>query len=180
MRVRPELEILRGQRRRSPSSPFAASRLLVRGMLSPTWIVLPAHVSSPWSILRTQKKPTPRSTALLRLTRLPGADPVTDLEPYRTDVDRALSGKFRSLYFSARLERLFEHETQQARSGHLVAVGTLWIVVGFAAAILFERSGASASFGMNVGVRAGVVTPILAAIVFAVWWACGQCCASSS
>ena len=89
----------------------------------------------------------------------------------KADVDRALSGKFRSLYFSDRLERLFEHETQQARSGHLVAVGILWIVVGFVAAILFQRSGAgSTPFGMNVGVRAGVVTPILAAVVFAVWW----------
>ncbi|HEY4304434.1 MAG TPA: GGDEF domain-containing protein [Gemmatimonadaceae bacterium] len=107
----------------------------------------------------------------MRLTRLAGADPVTDLEPYRADVDHALSGKFRSLYFSGRLERLFEHETEHARSGHLVAVGMLWIVVGLAAAILFERSGTqSPSFGMNVGVRAGIVTPILAAIVFAVWW----------
>ena len=52
-----------------------------------------------------------------------------------------------------------------------MAVGILWIVVGFAAAILFERSGAqSAPFGMNFWVRAGVVTPILVAIVFAVWW----------
>jgi diguanylate cyclase (GGDEF)-like protein len=108
---------------------------------------------------------------LLRLTRLAGADPVTDLEPYRADVDRALSGEFRSLYFSRPLERLFEHETQQARSRHLVAVGILWIVVGFAAGILFQRSGGlSAPFGMNLGVRAGIVTPILSAIVFALWW----------
>lgn len=107
----------------------------------------------------------------MRLTRLAGADPVTDLEPYRADVDRALSGEFRSLYFSRPLERLFEHETQQARSRHLVAVGILWIVVGFAAGILFQRSGGlSAPFGMNLGVRAGIVTPILSAIVFALWW----------
>src|SRR4051812_30095047 len=112
-----------------------------------------------------------RQTHLLRLTRLAGAAAVTDLEPYRADVDRALSGKFRSLYFSSRLERLFEHETQQARSGHLVAVGILWIVVGFAAGILLQRSGGqSPSFGMNLRVRAGVVTPVLAAMVFAVWW----------
>jgi diguanylate cyclase (GGDEF)-like protein len=108
---------------------------------------------------------------LLRLTRLAGADPVTDLDSYRADVDRALSGKFRSLYFSDRLERLFEHETQQARSGHLVAVGILWIIIGFAAAILFQRNPThSALFGMNFGVRVGVVTPVLVAVVFAVWW----------
>jgi diguanylate cyclase (GGDEF)-like protein len=111
---------------------------------------------------------------LLRLTRLAGADPATDLEPYRADVDRELSGNFRSLYFSGRLERLFEHETQRVRSGHLVAVGILWIVVGFAAGILFQRSGAQAApFGMNLGVRAGVVTPVLVAMVFAVWWGVG-------
>ena len=108
---------------------------------------------------------------MLRLTRLPAADPVTDLEPYRADVDRALSGKFRSLYFSARLERLFEHETQHARSAHLVAVGILWIVIGLVAAILFQRSATGpAPFGASVAVRAGVVTPILVAVVFAVWW----------
>lgn len=52
-----------------------------------------------------------------------------------------------------------------------MAVGILWILVGFATAILLRPSGAqSAPFGMNVGVRAGVVTPILVVIVFAVWW----------
>ncbi len=52
-----------------------------------------------------------------------------------------------------------------------MAVGILWIVVGFGAAILLQRGGGrSAPFGMNVGVRAGVVTPILVAIVFGVWW----------
>ena len=108
---------------------------------------------------------------MLRLTRLAGADPVTDLEPYKADVDRALSGKFRSLYFSARLERLFEHETQHARSGHLVAVGILWIVMGLVAAVLFQRSGTGPTpFGSNVAVRAGLVTPVLVAVVFAVWW----------
>ncbi|HEY4129038.1 MAG TPA: diguanylate cyclase, partial [Gemmatimonadaceae bacterium] len=107
----------------------------------------------------------------MRLTRLAGASTDTDLEPYRADVDRALTGRFRSLYFSPRLERLFEHETEQARSGHLVVVGILWIVVGLSTAILLQRSEApSAPFGMNVVVRAGVVTPILVAIVLAVWW----------
>jgi diguanylate cyclase (GGDEF)-like protein len=108
---------------------------------------------------------------LLRLTRLPGADPVTDLEPYKTDVDQALSGKFRSLYFSDRLERLFEHETQHARSAHLVAVGLLWIIFGFAAAFIFHGNATRpAPFGMDFGVRTGVVTPVLIAVVFAVWW----------
>ena len=52
-----------------------------------------------------------------------------------------------------------------------MAVGILWIVVGLAAGILFQRSGTQpAPFGMNLGVRAGVVTPVLAAVVFAVWW----------
>jgi diguanylate cyclase (GGDEF)-like protein len=108
---------------------------------------------------------------LLRLTRLAGDELVTDLEPYKEDVDRALSGKFRSLYFSARLEGLFERETQHARSRHLVAVGILWIVTGFVAALLFQRSAAGpAPFGNNVAIRLGVVTPVLAAAVAAVWW----------
>jgi diguanylate cyclase (GGDEF)-like protein len=117
------------------------------------------------------KRVTRRSPHLLRLTRLAGADPVTDLEPYKADVDRALSGKFRSLYFSAPLERLFEHETQHARSGHLVAVGILWIVIGLAAAILFQRSATGpVPFGSSLVLRAGLVTPVLVAVVFAVWW----------
>jgi diguanylate cyclase (GGDEF)-like protein len=108
---------------------------------------------------------------LLHLTRVAAPDSVTDLEPYKADVDRALSGKFRSLYFSGRLERLFERETQHARSAHLVVVGILWIVIGLVAAILFQRNATGpAPFGASVAVRAGVVTPVLAAIVFAVWW----------
>jgi diguanylate cyclase (GGDEF)-like protein len=107
----------------------------------------------------------------LRLTRLPAPAPVSDLEPFRADIDRALSGNFRSLYFRDRLERLFEYETQQARSAHLVAVGILWIVMGFAAAIVFQRSGGeSPPFGLTFGLRAGMVTPLLVAVVFAVWW----------
>jgi len=140
------------------------------GIASHTWIAPPTRASSA-SSTRTQNEFPRRWTHLLRLTRLAGADPVTDLEPYKADVDQALSGKFRSLYFSARLERLFEHETQHARSGHLVAVGILWIAIGLVAGIFFQRGATGpAPFGMNVAVRAGLVTPVLIAVVFAVWW----------
>ena len=74
------------------------------------------------------------------------------------------------MYFTSRLEELFEYETRHARSSHLVGVGILWITLGVVAALLLPSGSNPAPFGMDPGVRIGVVTPILAAIVFAIWW----------
>jgi diguanylate cyclase (GGDEF)-like protein len=75
------------------------------------------------------------------------------------------------MYFPARLERLFECETQHARNSHLVAVGILWIALGLLSAIVLpEGDTGVAPFGMNALVRVGLVTPILIAVVFAIWW----------
>ena len=52
-----------------------------------------------------------------------------------------------------------------------MAVGILWIAIGLVAGIFFQRGATGpAPFGMNVAVRAGLVTPVLIAVVFAVWW----------
>jgi diguanylate cyclase (GGDEF)-like protein len=107
---------------------------------------------------------------LIRLTRQAAAAPVADLASYEDDVGCALEGKPAQLYFPARLEQLFEYETQHARSSHLVGVGILWITLGLFVAIILPSGSNPTPFGMNPGIRVGVVTPILAVIVFAVWW----------
>ena len=107
----------------------------------------------------------------MRLTRLPAPAPIADLGPFETDVSQALASGFRWMYFPARLERLFESETQQERSSHLVAVGILWIALGLLFAIVLPPTDAGPTpFGMKVAVRVGVVTPILLIVVAAVWW----------
>jgi diguanylate cyclase (GGDEF)-like protein len=107
----------------------------------------------------------------IRLTREAGTAPVADLEPYEDDVARTLEERWPTLYFPGRLEQLFEHETQHARSRHLVAVGMLWILLGVLSAIVLPVNGERpAPFGMNPAVRLGIVTPICTAVVFAVWW----------
>jgi diguanylate cyclase (GGDEF)-like protein len=107
---------------------------------------------------------------LLRLTRQAATVPVADLGSYEDDVDCALEGKPAWLYFPARLEQLFEYETQQERSSHLVGVGILWIALGLFVALILPSGSNPTPFGMNPAVRVGVVTPILTVIVFAVWW----------
>ena len=107
---------------------------------------------------------------MIRLSRQAAPDPVTDLEPYKEDVGRALEAGHWSLYFPSRLERLFEHETEHARSRHLVAVGILWIALGVFVALILSAKTGPLPFGMNPAVRLGLVTPMLIAIVFAVWW----------
>src|SRR5687767_3037949 len=107
----------------------------------------------------------------MRLTRLPAPAPTADLGPHEADVSQALGSGFRWMYFPARLEQLFESETQQARSSHLVAVGILWIALGLLFAIVLSPTDAGPTpFGMKVAVRVGVVTPILLIVVAAVWW----------
>jgi diguanylate cyclase (GGDEF)-like protein len=96
---------------------------------------------------------------------------VGNLEPYEEEVARTIDGRWPALYFPTRLEHLFEHETQHARSRHLVAVGILWILLGILSAIVLPVNGEGpVPFGMNPAVRLGIVTPILIAVVFAVWW----------
>ena len=74
------------------------------------------------------------------------------------------------MYFPTRLEQLFESETQHARSRHLVGIGMLWIVVGVLYAIATRVSPVSThALSVNT-VRMGVVTPILIAVTFAIWW----------
>lgn len=83
---------------------------------------------------------------------------------------RALARPSWSLYFPARLERLFERETQADRSRHLVGVGILWIAIGVLASLVMAQDGSGhAPFGMNAAVRVGIVTPMLAAVVAAIW-----------
>jgi len=107
----------------------------------------------------------------MRLTRQTDAAPVTDLAAYEKDVAWALDRGFRWLYFPPRLEQLFEHETQIARSRHLVGVGMLWIAVGVLYAI-FQPGFTSGSPGSGPGslVRLLVVTPVVIAVTFSVWW----------
>ena len=76
------------------------------------------------------------------------------------------------MYFPARLEQLFEQETQVARSRHLVGVGILWIAVGVLYSI-FQPGLTAASpnaLGLEPFVRLVVVTPVLIAVTFTVWW----------
>ena len=104
------------------------------------------------------------------LSRQPSLAPVTDLGPYERDVVTALDRGFRWMYFPARLEALFERETQHTRSRHLVAVGMLWIAV----AVLFSvvtrvDPGSTHAVSANM-VRLAVVTPVLIAVTAAIWW----------
>jgi diguanylate cyclase (GGDEF)-like protein len=74
------------------------------------------------------------------------------------------------MHFSTRLEQLFESETQHARSRHLVSVGIIWIVVGVLYAVV-TRVGPASTHALSAStVRMGVVTPILIAVTFAIWW----------
>lgn len=107
---------------------------------------------------------------MIRLSRQDAPPFVTDLAPYEDDVGCALEGKPGRLYFPARLEALFEAETQHARSTHLVGIGILWIAFGLFVAIVLPSGSNPTPFGMNPAVRVGVVSPLLAAIVFAIWW----------
>src|SRR5688572_30188482 len=108
----------------------------------------------------------------MRLTRQNDGAPVADLSAYETDVTRLLERGFRWMYFPAHLEQLFEHETQVARSRHLVGVGILWIAVGVLYSI-FQPGLTAASpntLGLEPFVRLVVVTPVLIAVTFTVWW----------
>ena len=105
-----------------------------------------------------------------RLTRHSDSAPVTDLEPYESEVANALDRGFRWMYFPGRLERLFESETEHARSRHLVGIGVLWIALGVMYA-LFVRLGPASTDALSVnGIRLAVVTPILIAVTFTIWW----------
>jgi len=105
-----------------------------------------------------------------RLTRHSGSAPVTDLGPYESEVANALDRGFPWMYFPARLEHLFECETQHARSRHLVGIGILWIALGVIYAIVVPLGPASKhALGVDT-VRVGVVTPILIAVTFTIWW----------
>lgn len=107
---------------------------------------------------------------MIRLARQDAPALVTDLAPYEDEVGCALEGQPKRLYFPAHLEQLFEQETQYQRSRHLVGVGILWITLGIFVALIVPSGLAPAPFGMDARVRVGIVSPILAAIVFAVWW----------
>jgi diguanylate cyclase (GGDEF)-like protein len=85
-------------------------------------------------------------------------------------VTNALDRGFRWLYFPRRLEQLFESETQHARSRHLVGISSLWIAVGVMYAIATGAGPVSARALSVSTVRMGVVTPLLIAVTFAIWW----------
>jgi diguanylate cyclase (GGDEF)-like protein len=74
------------------------------------------------------------------------------------------------MYFPARLEHLFECETQHTRSRHLVGIGILWIALGVMYAIAVPLGPTSTrALGVDT-VRVAVVTPILIAVTFTIWW----------
>ena len=107
----------------------------------------------------------------MRLTRQTDVAPVTDLAAYEKAVVRTLERGFRWMYFSPRLERLFEYETRIARSRHLVGIGILWIAVGVLYSIFQPGFTAGAqSSRMESVVRLFVVTPVLIGVTFSVWW----------
>jgi len=109
---------------------------------------------------------------VLRLTRQAEPAPAADLEEYEPTVTSTLAGGFRWMYFPKRLEELFERETAVARSRHLVGVGILWIAIGVLYAIVSPSVPAKAPPGAigEDALRVGVVTPILMAVTFAIWW----------
>lgn len=104
----------------------------------------------------------------MRLTRQTDAAPVVDLSVYDSDVTRLLERGFRWMYFPAPIEQLFEAETRIARSRHLVGVGILWIAVGVLYSVF--QPGLGSSLGMEPFVRLVVVTPVLLAVTFTIWW----------
>jgi diguanylate cyclase (GGDEF)-like protein len=105
-----------------------------------------------------------------RLTRQSGDAPVTDLEPYESEVSGALDRGFLWMYFPARLEQLFESDTQHARSRHLVGIGIIWIALGVMYALVVRLGPASTDALSVNSVRLAVVTPILVAVTFTIWW----------
>ena len=105
-----------------------------------------------------------------RLARHSGDAPVTDLGPYEREVASALDRGFPWMYFPARLEQLFESETQHARSRHLVGIGILWIALGVMYALVVRLDPASTDALSVNNVRLIVVTPILVAVTFTIWW----------
>src|SRR5688500_12152121 len=107
---------------------------------------------------------------MIRLTRRSRSAPVTDLAPYESEVANALARGFPWMHFPARLEHLFESETEHARRRHLVGLGSLWIAPGFACAVVSARGPAATRTVGVKAVRVGVVTPILIAMTFAIWW----------
>lgn len=74
------------------------------------------------------------------------------------------------MYFPARLEQLFESETQHARSRHLVGIGILWTALGVMYALVVPLGPASTDASSGNGLRLAVVTPILVAVTFTIWW----------
>jgi diguanylate cyclase (GGDEF)-like protein len=107
---------------------------------------------------------------VFRLTRQGATAPVSDLADYENDVTAALAGGFARMYFPKRLEQLFEHETGNARSRHLVGVGILWIAIGLLYAVLTPDGPASPLGVGQDAMRLRVVTPILLAVTAAIWW----------
>jgi diguanylate cyclase (GGDEF)-like protein len=74
------------------------------------------------------------------------------------------------MYFPARLEQLFERETERARTRHLVGIGILWILLGLVYAVT-TRVGPVSTQALSVNtVRIGVVSSILIAVTFTIWW----------
>jgi diguanylate cyclase (GGDEF)-like protein len=104
------------------------------------------------------------------LTRQAGAAPVADLETYEKDVSTALTDGFRWMYFSKPLEQLFERETGQERSRHLVGVGILWMAIGVLYALVTPEAPADGHGISQDAIRLAVVTPVLMAVTFAIWW----------
>jgi diguanylate cyclase (GGDEF)-like protein len=104
---------------------------------------------------------------LLRLTRQADVQPV-----YEEDVNATLRRGFRWMYFPPRLERLFEYETQITRSGHLVAVGILWISIGLLYSFFPVTPDPQVAGELRVAqiIRLGVITPVLIAVTFAIWY----------
>ena len=112
----------------------------------------------------------PDTLPVPRLSRHPGTPPVADLAPYEGDVADTIERGFPWMYFPAGVEQLFENETQHARSRHLVGIGILWIVLGLAYAVAVRFGPISADALSVHSARLGVVTPILIAATFIVWW----------
>lgn len=112
-----------------------------------------------------------QSKEVLSLTRKPASAPVADLGPYEQDVVHALQAGFRWMSFPSRLEQLFEYETGHARSRHLVEVGMLWVSLGVLYSI-FGLNGLATplAFGAESAIRVALLTPVLIAITFAIWW----------
>lgn len=75
------------------------------------------------------------------------------------------------MYFPARLEALFEYETQITRSRHLVGIGILWILIGAFYSIAQPGfAGAPNASALDSEVRLVLVTPVLIAVTFTIWW----------